>query len=207
MFQFKRYAPLDATPQVPPAEDDRTGPPLTQGFLFTMVSTITAGRASPEVLALLAGLDPDAWYHGQLLETLLNQFEAEDPALPQYIGRNIYFMWRSQLEALGFRTAGAVMAAVPALWKQVTRGDSGEWRVALGPQRAHLEVEQPYNCQFEAGTIFGLLEAYDATNVRLVHNPCRRKGAPFCVLEVRWDEGEARPQNAPQNAPENTPRR
>jgi hypothetical protein len=194
MFQFQRQAPLDATPHVPPAEDDRTGPPLSQGFLFTMVSTVTAGRVSPEALALLAGLHPDTWYHGQLLETLLNRFEDEDPALPQHIGRNIYFMWRSQLEALGFRTAGAVMAAVPSLWKQVTRGDSGEWRVAVGPQRAHLELDQPYNCQFEAGTIVGLLEAYDATNVRLAHNPCRRKGAPFCVLEVRWDEGESAPR-------------
>jgi hypothetical protein len=188
MFPFQRYAPLDATPQVVPAEDDRTGPPLSQGFLFTMVGTVVAHIAPAETLDLLGRLDPDVWYEGQLLETVLNRLEDTDPALPQHIGRNIYFMWRSQLEALGFRTAGAVMAAVPALWKQVTRGDSGEWRVAVGPQRAHLEVEQPYNCQFEAGTIVGLLEAYDATNVRLSHSPCRRKGAPFCVFEVRWDE-------------------
>jgi len=188
MFQFQRYAPLDATPHVAPAEDYRTGPPLSQGFLFTMVGTVVAHIAGAETLDLLGRLDPDAWYEGQLLETLLNQLEDTDPGLPQHIGRNIYFMWRSQLEALGFRTAGAVMAAVPALWKQVTRGASGEWRVAVGPQRAHLEVEQPYNCQFEAGTIVGLLEAYDATNVRLSHAPCRRKGALFCVFEVRWDE-------------------
>jgi hypothetical protein len=191
MFRFQHDAPLDATPHVAPAEDDRSGPPLSQGFLFTMVGTVMAHRASPEVLALLARMDPDAWYEGQLLETLLNRFEAMDPALPQYIGRNIYFMWRSQLEALGFRTAGEVMAAVPALWKQVARGDSGEWRVAVGPQRAHLEAEQPYNCQFEAGTLVGLLEAYGATHVRLVHVPCRRSGAPFCVFEVRWDDGAA----------------
>jgi len=188
MFQFQRYAPLDATPHVAPAEEDRSGVPLSQGFLFTMVGTIVANSAPAETLALLAQLHPDAWYEGQLLETVLNRLEDEDPALPRRIGRNIYFMWRSQLEALGFRDASAVMAAVPALWKQVSRGDSGEWRTAVGPQRAHLEAEQPYNCEFEAGTIVGLLEAYDATNVRLTHAPCRRDGAPFCVFEVRWDE-------------------
>jgi hypothetical protein len=190
MFQFQHHAPLDATPHVPPAEDDRTGPPLSQGFLFTMVSTVAGERTSPEVLALLGGIDPDAWYHGQLLESLLDRLEDLDPALPQHIGRNIYFMWRSQLEALGFRTAGAVLAAVPSLWRQVTRGDCGEWRVAVGPRRAHMEMDQPHNCLFEAGTIIGLLEAYDATNVRVTHTPCRRRGAPFCVLDVRWDEAE-----------------
>jgi hypothetical protein len=188
MFQFQRDAPLDATPHVAPAEDDRSGRPLSQGFLFTMVGTIVAHRADPEMLALLARLDPDAWYEGQLLETLLNRLEDIDPALPPHVGRNIFFMWRSQLEEHAFRNPSAVMAAVPALWKELTRGDCGEWRVAVGPQRAHLEVEQPYNCQFEAGTIVGLLEAYGATNVRLAHTPCRRDGAPFCVFEVRWDE-------------------
>ena len=190
MYEFQRHAPLDATPIVPSAEDDRTGPPLSQGFVLTMVATVAGERASPEVRELLGRIDPDAWYHGQLFESVLERFEDLDPSLPQHMGRNIYFMWRSQLEALGFRTAGAVMAAVPALWRQVTRGDSGEWRVAVGPQRAHFEMEQPYNCMFEAGTIIGLLEAYDATNVRLAHSPCRRRGAPFCVLEVRWDETE-----------------
>lgn len=190
MPRFERYAPLDATPQVAPAEGDRTGPPLTQGFLFTMVSTVTTDSASKEVLELLSGLDPDAWYLGQLLETLLNRLEDTDAALPRRIGRNIYFMWRSQLEARGFRTAGAVMDAIPSLWRQATRGDSGEWRVAVGPRRAHLELDQPYNCEFEAGTVLGLLEAYGATNVRISHAPCRRRGASFCTLDVRWDEDE-----------------
>ncbi len=190
MFMFQRSAPLDTTPHTPPSQDDRTGPPLSQGFLFTMIGTVVADRAGPEVIEVLGKLDPDAWYHGQLLETLLNRFEEEDPGLPQRIGRNIFFMWRSQLEAQGFRTAGAVMEAVPSLWKQVTRGDSGEWRVAVGTRRAYLEVDQPYNCQFEAGTILGLLEAYGAINVRMSHAPCRRRGARFCVVDVRWEEGE-----------------
>jgi hypothetical protein len=188
MYRFQRHAPLDPTPYAAPAADDRTGPPLSQGFIFTMVATVAAGHLTPEMTAVLEQIDPDAWYHGQLLETLLNRFEDLDPALPAYIGRNIYFMWRSQLEALGFRTAAAVMEAVPSLWRQATRGDGGEWRAVVGPQHAHLEAEQPYNCTFEAGTIRGLLEAYEATNVRIVHAPCMRDGAPFCVLDVRWDE-------------------
>jgi hypothetical protein len=188
MHRFRRNAPLDPTPYPAPAEDDRTGPPLSQGFLFTMVGTVAARHLTPEITAVLEQIDPDAWYHGQLLETLLNRLEDLDPALPTYIGRNIFFMWRSQLEAQGFRTAAAVMEAVPSLWKQATRGDGGVWRAVVGPQRAHLEAEQPYNCMFEAGTIQGLLEAYEATNFRIVHAPCMRNGAPFCVLDARWDE-------------------
>jgi hypothetical protein len=188
MHRFRRHAPLDPTTYDAPAADDRTGPPLSQGFIFTMVGTVAARHLTPEMTAVLEQIDPDAWYHGQLLETLLNRFEDLDPMLPAYIGRNIYFMWRSQLEALGFRTAAAVMEAVPSLWRQATRGDGGEWRAMVGPHRAHLEAEQPYNCMFEAGTIQGLLEAYEATNVRIHHAPCMRSGAPFCGLDVRWDE-------------------
>ena len=193
MFRFSHKAPLDATPRVQPAEDDRRGPPLTQGFLFTMVSTVAADHCSPETLALLAAIDPNAWYLGQLLETILAGFEDRSPELPGQVGRNIHFMWRSQLEQLGIHTATAVIEALPFLWKHATRGDGGEWRVAVGPRRAHVEMEQPYNCLFEAGAVRGLLEAHDATNIRMTHNPCMRVGAPFCVLEVRWDEGaEAR---------------
>ena len=98
-------------------------------------------------------------------------------------------MWRSQLEPLGFRTAGAVMEALGLLWRSATRGDGGEFRSVVGPRRAHVEMEQPYNCLFEAGAVRGLLEAYEATNVRIVHAPCVRAGATFCVLDARWDEG------------------
>lgn len=191
MYRFQRHAPLDATTLVAPAEDDRSGPPLTQGFLFTMVSTVAAAHCDPDVLEVLGRIDPDAWYQGQLLETILSRFEDKDPELPAQIGRNIHFMWRSQLDQLGLRTATAMMEALPFLWKTATRGDGGEYRVAVGPRRAHLELEQPYNCLFEAGALRGLLEAYDATNVRLTHGPCMRGGAPFCVLEVRWDEPDS----------------
>ena len=192
MYRFEIHAPLTATVIAAPAEDDRTGPPLSQGFLFTMVSTVASAHLGPDALRLLARIDPDAWYHGQLLETLLAQLEEKDPNLPAQLGRNIYFMWRSQLEALGFRSASAVLEAIPSLWTTATRGDCGEMRAVVGPRRAHLEMEQPYNCMFEAGTVRGLLEAYDATNVRIAHTPCMRDGAPFCVLECRWDERETR---------------
>jgi hypothetical protein len=193
MFRFQRHAPLDATPLVAPAEDDRSGPPLTQGFLFTMVSTVAAEHCSAEVRDLLARIDPDAWYHGQLLETILSQLEDRDPDLPAKVGRNIHFMWKSQLDPLGFRTAGAVMAALGQLWRSATRGDGGEFRAVVGPRRAHVEMEQPYNCHFEEGAVRGLLEAYDAAHVRIVHTPCMRDGAPFCVLEARWDEAPSPP--------------
>lgn len=193
MFRFTRHAPLDATPLAAPAEDDRTGPPLTQGFLFTMVSTVAAEHCRPEVRELLARIDPDAWYHGQLLETILSELEDEDPELPGKVGRNIHFMWRSQLESFGIKSADAVMAGLGVLWKKATRGDGGEYRSVVGPRRAHVELEQPYNCLFEAGAVRGLAEAYEATNVRIVHGPCMRHGAPFCVLDVRWDEGGSPP--------------
>ncbi|MFT3772673.1 MAG: hypothetical protein QM820_45355 [Minicystis sp.] len=188
MHRFQRYAPLDATPYAPPEESDRSGPPLTQGFLFTMISTVAAPHCSPEIARILARIDPDAWYHGQLLETILNRFEDEDPTLPEKVGRNIYFMWRSQLDARGLRTGGAVLEALPSLWLAATRGDGGVWRAAVGPNRAHLEAEQPYNCQFEAGGVRGLLEAYGASNIRLTHTPCMRDRAPFCVMDVKWDD-------------------
>lgn len=191
MHRFLRHAPLDVTTYVAPPEDDRSGPPLSQGFLFTMVSTVAAHHLHPEVLDVLAKIDPNAWYHGQLLETILSQLEDKDPELPGQLGRNIYLMMRSLLERLGFRSATRVMEALPVIWSSATRGDCGEFRSMVGPRRAHVEMEQPYNCMFEAGAVRGLLEAYDATNVRIAHRPCMRTGAPFCVLEVRWDEGGA----------------
>jgi hypothetical protein len=196
MHRFARYAPLDATPLAPPAEDDRSGPPLTQGFLFTMVSTVAAEHCTPEIQGVLARIDPDRWYHGQLLETVLNRFEDHDPHLPEKVGRNIYFMWRSQLEALGIRSASEMIAGLPELWRAATRGDGGEWRTVVGPNRAHVEAEQPYNCLFEAGALRGLLEAYGAANVRLTHSPCMRSGAPFCVLDVKWDDRPSYPAKA-----------
>jgi len=142
-----------------------------------------------EVLAALSRIDPNAWYHGQLFETIFNDFEARDPSLPHFLGRNVYFMCRSQLDRLGIDSATAVIESIPKLWIESTRGDGGEWRsVMQGPRHAHIEAEQPYNCLFEQGAVVGFLESYDAINVRLDHARCMRRGAPFCVFEVLWEE-------------------
>jgi hypothetical protein len=97
-------------------------------------------------------------------------------------------MLRSDLERDGISSPMMVMEAVPHIWRSATRGDGGGWRTIVGPRRAHLEAAQPYNCRFEEGTIRGLLEAFDARNVRIEHGPCMRGGAPFCVFEARWEE-------------------
>lgn len=188
MYSFRRGAPLDAVPIAAPAAEDRSGPPLSQGFLFTMVATVAGDHCSPEILDVLSRIDPDAWYHGQLFESILEHFEAKDPALVRYVGRNIYFMLRSELEKYGIKSPRRMMESVPSVWRTVTRGDSGEWRTLVGPLRAHVEADQPYNCRFEEGTLVGLLEAFDARNVRIEHGPCKREGAPFCVLDARWEE-------------------
>lgn len=189
MHSFQRHAPLDATTYVAPLEADRTGPPLTQGFLFTIVGTVAGAHCDPEVLEILAKIDPNAWYHGQLLESILSRFEDKDPALPAYVGRNVHFMARSQLDQQGIKTPSAVLEKVNAIWQRGTRGDDGEWRALVGPKRAHLEMEVSYNCRFEEGAIRGLMESFDAVDVKIEHTQCMRDGAPFCVLEVRWEEG------------------
>src|SRR4051794_24322449 len=142
MQSFRRTAPLDTTVYVAPAVEDRTGPPLSQGFLFTMVATVAADHCSPEILEALSRVDPDAWYHGQLLESILTHFEQKDPALVPYVGRNIHFMLRSELERDGISSPRMVMEAVPHIWRHATRGDGGVWRTIVGPCRAHLEAEQ-----------------------------------------------------------------
>ncbi|MEP7120596.1 MAG: hypothetical protein ABJE95_06795 [Byssovorax sp.] len=188
MHSFRRGAPLDLAQYTAPAIEDRTGPPLSQGFLFTMIATVASEHCSPEILDALSRVDPDAWYHGQLLESILTHFEEKDPALVPHIGRNIYFFMRTQLLAQGITSPRAVLEGIPAIWHQVTRGDGGEWTAIVGPRRARLEACQPYNCHFEEGTVRGLVEALEARNVRIDHGPCMRDGAPGCVFEVRWEE-------------------
>ncbi len=188
MHSFRRSAPLDLAPLVAPAVEDRTGPPLTQGFMFTMVATVASEHCTPEILEVLSRVDPDAWYHGQLLESILTHFEDKDPALVVHVGRNIHFCMRSQLHAQGITSPMLVMESVPGIWRHGTRGDGGEWTAIVGPLRARLEAHQPYNCRFEEGTLLGLLEACDARNVRIGHGPCMRDGAPCCVFEARWEE-------------------
>lgn len=189
MYRFQQYAPLDLTPYAEPPAEDRSGPPLSRGSLLTLFSTVAAEHFSPERLELLMQADPEAWYHGQLFETLLNEFERQDPELPGELGKNIYYMLRSQFIALGLSKPADVISTFPWLWKHVTRGDSGEWRSELiGPQEARLELEQPYNCRFEQGAVQGALEAFDALDVAIEHVECMRDGRPACVLLIRWKE-------------------
>jgi uncharacterized protein (TIGR02265 family) len=123
---------------------------------------------------------------------MLSELEDRDPALPLEVGRNIYFMFRAQLEQIGFTSPEDVFTRMEALWKTVTRGDGGEMRGRLlGPGRAELVMEQPWNCRFEEGGLRGTLEAFGAKNLRIEHRPCMRDGAPGCVLTATWDRGDA----------------
>jgi hypothetical protein len=190
MYRFQRRAPLELIVVEPPPVDERTGPPLSQGALYTMLVTVAADHLSPEALALLDEIDPAAWYHDQLLETLLNDFEDRDPTLPKYLGRGLYYMFRPLLRQMGLHTAEAGLHALPAIFKNGTRGDNGWWRVVrTGPGRARVEGQQPYNCKFEEGSLAGLLEGLGAEDVQVEHGQCMRAGAPFCVYEVSFREG------------------
>jgi hypothetical protein len=190
MYRFQRRAPLELIAVEPPPVAERTGPPLSQGALYTMLVTVAADHLSPEALALLDRIDPAAWYHDQLLETILNDFEDRDPELPAFVGRALYYMFRPFLRQMGLRTAEDCLRALPDIFKNGTRGDNGWWRVEhTGPGRARVEGQQPYNCKFEGGTLVGLLEGLDAEDVHVEHGQCMRAGAPFCVFEIRYREG------------------
>lgn len=189
MHRFVRRAPLDMTEYPEPPAADRTGPPLTQGFLFTVLATVAADDFSPEALAAMDRINPNAWYHGQLLETMLNEAEDRDPSLPHALGRNIYYMFRDLLEGFGVGSTAAVIASLPQLWTTSTRGDSGVWRTELvGLRQGHIEAEQPYNCRFEEGAVRGFLESFEASEVMIEHRQCMRSGAPFCTFEVSWED-------------------
>lgn len=192
MNKFQRRAPLDTTTYPAPPMEDRSGPVLSQGAVLGMIRMVASDECSPEVLDAIAAIDGNAWYHGQLLETILSELEDRDPSLPLEVGRNIYFMFRAQLEQVGFTSPEDVFKNMEALWKTATRGDSGEMRGRLlGPGRAELVMEQPFNCRFEEGALRGLLDAFGAKNLRIEHRPCMRDGAPRCVLTVAWDRGDA----------------
>ncbi|NUQ75966.1 MAG: hypothetical protein HUU21_20695 [Polyangiaceae bacterium] len=188
MYKLQRRAPLDTTKYTPPPIEDRSGPVLTQGAIFGMIRMVAADECSPEALDAIAATDGGAWYHGQLLETILSELEDRDPSLPHDVGRNIYFMFRAQLEQIGLVSVEDVFTHMAALWKNVARGDGGEMQGRLlGPGRAELVMEQPWNCRFEEGGLRGMLEAFGAKNLCIEHRPCMRDGAPRCVLTVTWD--------------------
>jgi hypothetical protein len=189
VYRFEPIAPLDLTPQPEPAADDRSGPPLSQGYIFTLIATVAPEYCDPATLDAIATIEGDAWYHGQNLESILNRFEAQDESLPAEVGKNIYYSMQSQFRAMGLASPQDVVLTLPSMWQFVTRGDSGAWRSTMvGPHHARLELEQPYNCRFEHGALHGALEAFDAVDVQIDHVQCMRDGAPCCVLDVRWQE-------------------
>ncbi|MEM8530309.1 MAG: hypothetical protein AAGF95_05655 [Chloroflexota bacterium] len=189
MYQFEHRRPLELIAYPEPIPDDRTGTPLSQGVILTLINTVAAEYCSPETRNMLNKVEPNTWYHGQELESVLNEFEDQDPDLPEEVGKNIYYMLRKEFEMFGIKTPSDIIMTLPIVWKHVTRGDSGEWRpTLLGPGKARVEMEVPYNCQFEQGAVQGALECFDAIHVQIDHTQCMRKGAPFCVLEITWEE-------------------
>lgn len=193
MQRLQYREPMKPVPYPEPLNDDRTGPALSKGFVLTLIGTVTAEYCSPETLEMIEDIDSYAWYHGQILENVLNEFEDRDPALPAEVGKNIYYVLRGQFMEMGLQSPTDVIVTMPDVWRAVTRGDSGEWRTQMiGPTQAHVETEQPYNCQFEQGALQGALEAFDAFDVQIDHTTCMRRGDPWCTFEVRWKHPDQR---------------
>jgi hypothetical protein len=189
MHRFSRYAPLVLRACADPGMEDRSGPPLTRGSLFTLLRTVAGEDFPAEDREALRDIDADGWYLGQHLETLLNKLEDRDAVFPELAGRNIYFMFRTQLQTLGIHSATELVMSLPSMWVFATRGDSGTWRPSMkGKWHAIVEADQPYNCRFEAGGLRGFIEAFDGFDVELRHTACRRDGDPVCIFEARWQE-------------------
>ena len=189
MYRFTRQASIELKSFPDPGPEDRTGPSLSRGSLYTLLATVTGEDLAPEVLAQLQSVEADGWYSGQVFETLLDQLEAKDNTLPEMLGRNIYFMFRTALQQIGFLSATQLLAGLPAIWLFATRGDSGVWRTrTLGERHFHVEAEQPYNCMFEAGAVRGFIESFDGRDVTIKHGGCMRHGDAFCTFDVRWNE-------------------
>ena len=189
MERFQRHAPLELVTYPEPPIEDRSGPALSSGGIFKLLATVAADELSPAALDLLDRIDPEAWYRGQILESLLSELEDRDPGLPYTVGRLTNLLMREDFRRLGLTSPERMLEHLPGLWPKFTRGDTGWWRThILGPGRARVEMQQPYNCRFEAGGLFGMLESCYLTDLTLDHPVCMRDGAEFCVLEVRWSE-------------------
>lgn len=187
MHVFQRNAPIDFTPYPPPSGDRQAGLPLTQGMMFTMISMVIGDRCTPDVLDAISHVDPNAWYLGQTLEAILDAAAETDPRAPYDIGQAVYFMMPDQMRLFGITSPLSFFQALPALWKQVTVGPSGEMRVrSLTSTSAVVELELPYNCQFEQGAIVGFLLGLGHQVLVQDHHTCRRNGAPHCTLHMQW---------------------
>jgi hypothetical protein len=189
VHRFQRSAPLQAICYPQPPVEDRSGPPVGRGLIYRMIGLVAAEHCTPEMLELFATLEPDGWYHGQLLETVMSHLEAIDPDLPREVGMSFYTIVHDRFREFGVTTPEALIAKYPLLWRLGGRGDAGEMRAQMvGPRRARVEMEQPYNCRFWEGALHGNLAAAGADGVEIVHASCMRDGAPCCVLDVRWSE-------------------
>lgn len=150
---------------------------------------VAAEDLPAETLKALTHVDPEAWYLGQDFETMLHQLEDKDAALPEIVGRNIYFMFRTGFQQMGIQTASQLFTDIPSIWLFATRGDSGAWRSQkLGERHFYLELEQPYHCIFEMGAMRGFIEAYDGREVVITQGKCMRRGDAFCTFDLRWEE-------------------
>ena len=113
MDTFLRHASMDTTVFEDPGFNKRLGPPLTRGSLFTLLGTVAGEALTDEAHKAIRRLEAESWYHGQLLETLLNMIEDYDAELPEFVGRNIYFMFRTQLQQVGINSATDLIKSMP----------------------------------------------------------------------------------------------
>lgn len=188
MYQFEQTAPLDMTMYPDPGLEDRSGPPLSQGFVLNLIDTVASEYCTEEMQDKLAEVEPTAWYHGQTLETILNHFESQSPKLVRDIGKNIYYTLQAQFMEMGINSSEDVVTTLPNIWPYLTRGDSGHWNVrSIEGKHAFIELVQPFNCLFEDGAFQGAMECFDAHNVAIEHTQCMRQGAECCVLDVTWE--------------------
>lgn len=171
----------------PPETSNRTGEPLSQGYVLTLLATVAGDYLPEHILDQLRDVEPQGWYPGQALEDMLTILEQQNTKLPREIGKNMYYVLRPQFHAMGITTPDALLQGMPFMWPEVVRGASGEWRLTeLTPGYGVMELEQPFNCQFEEGAIHGSMDACNAIDVVISHTQCMRQGAPCCRLEIRW---------------------